>query len=259
MNLEEKNNDVEENMENLPEDEKSKVEENLSDKRSLPKEAHSDEAPIEEAPIEEALTAEAAVEEESSDEEAPTEETSAEEMNDESPSPDLSFIIGKKIGMTRLFDDSGTNIPVTVIEAGPCPVVQIKTTKNDGYNAGIVYTVESTDTDPTTMTSLFGGFAGMGLRIGGEYDIQTEGNVESNIVSVSANYAVRENIDFFARYDIFDSDKSIEKNSENYLITGIVLTCDVGISIAPNLRMINYENTAKESETEYRANFQFKF
>ena len=62
MNLEEKNNDVEENMENLPEDEKSKVEENLSDKRSLPKEAPSEEAPIEEAP-----TAEAAVEEESSD------------------------------------------------------------------------------------------------------------------------------------------------------------------------------------------------
>ena len=38
--------------------------------------------------------------------------------------------------------------------------------KNNGYNAGVVYTTESTDTDPTTMTSVFGGFAGMGIRLG---------------------------------------------------------------------------------------------
>ena len=37
--------------------------------------------------------------------------------------------------MTRLFDDSGTNIPVTVIEAGPCPIVQVKTMDKDGYFA----------------------------------------------------------------------------------------------------------------------------
>ena len=43
--------------------------------------------------------------------------------------------------------------------------------KNDGYNAGLVYTTEQTDTDPITMTSIFGGFAGMGIRIGGEYDL----------------------------------------------------------------------------------------
>ena len=131
--------------------------------------------------------------------------------------------------------------------------------KNGGYNAGAVYTTESTDADPTTMTSLFGGFAGMGLRIGGEYDIQTEGNVESNIVSISANYAVRDNIDIFARYDMVDDNDDINKNGKNYLITGIVLTCDGGISIAPNLRMTNYENTEEESETEYKVNFQFKF
>jgi large subunit ribosomal protein L3 len=44
-------------------------------------------------------------------------------------------IIGKKIGMTRIFDKDGQAIPVTVIEAGPCPVVQIKTRENDGYGA----------------------------------------------------------------------------------------------------------------------------
>jgi large subunit ribosomal protein L3 len=44
-------------------------------------------------------------------------------------------IIGKKIGMTQIFDEIGNVIPVTVIEAGPCVVAQKKTTENDGYEA----------------------------------------------------------------------------------------------------------------------------
>ncbi len=44
-------------------------------------------------------------------------------------------IIGKKIGMTQIFDETGKVIPVTVVEAGPCVVVQKKTVENDGYNA----------------------------------------------------------------------------------------------------------------------------
>lgn len=44
-------------------------------------------------------------------------------------------IIGKKLGMTQIFDEVGNVIPVTVIEAGPCPVVQKKTVENDGYSA----------------------------------------------------------------------------------------------------------------------------
>lgn len=44
-------------------------------------------------------------------------------------------IIGKKIGMTQIFDEAGKFIPVTVVEAGPCVVVQKKTVENDGYNA----------------------------------------------------------------------------------------------------------------------------
>ena len=44
-------------------------------------------------------------------------------------------IIGKKIGMTQIFDENGKVIPVTVIEAGPCAVVQKKTVENDGYSA----------------------------------------------------------------------------------------------------------------------------
>lgn len=44
-------------------------------------------------------------------------------------------IIGKKIGMTQIFDEKGKVIPVTVVEAGPCVVVQKKTVENEGYNA----------------------------------------------------------------------------------------------------------------------------
>ena len=44
-------------------------------------------------------------------------------------------LIGKKIGMTQLFDENGKVIPVTVVEAGPCTVVQKKTVENDGYAA----------------------------------------------------------------------------------------------------------------------------
>lgn len=44
-------------------------------------------------------------------------------------------ILGRKLGMTELFDEQGRAIPLTVIEAGPCVVVQKKTTKTDGYNA----------------------------------------------------------------------------------------------------------------------------
>lgn len=44
-------------------------------------------------------------------------------------------IVGKKIGMTQIFTEDGRLIPVTVIQAGPCPVVQKKTVENDGYDA----------------------------------------------------------------------------------------------------------------------------
>ena len=44
-------------------------------------------------------------------------------------------IIGKKVGMTQIFEESGRVIPVTVIEAGPCVVAQKKTIEKDGYNS----------------------------------------------------------------------------------------------------------------------------
>jgi large subunit ribosomal protein L3 len=47
----------------------------------------------------------------------------------------LKGLIGKKIGMTQIFDNDGVAIPVTVIEAGPCYVTQVRTPEKDGYSA----------------------------------------------------------------------------------------------------------------------------
>jgi large subunit ribosomal protein L3 len=47
----------------------------------------------------------------------------------------ISTIIGKKIGMTQVYDANNVLVPVTVVEAGPCPVVQVKTVETDGYHA----------------------------------------------------------------------------------------------------------------------------
>ena len=47
----------------------------------------------------------------------------------------MSGLIGKKIGMTSIFDENGKNIPCTVIEAGPCIVTQVRTEEVDGYEA----------------------------------------------------------------------------------------------------------------------------
>ncbi len=47
----------------------------------------------------------------------------------------MQGLIGKKVGMTSVFDENGKNIPCTVIEAGPCVITQVKTEEKDGYNA----------------------------------------------------------------------------------------------------------------------------
>ncbi len=47
----------------------------------------------------------------------------------------MATLIGKKLGMTQIYNSKNVLVPVTVVEAGPCPVVQVKTVKTDGYNA----------------------------------------------------------------------------------------------------------------------------
>ncbi len=58
--------------------------------------------------------------------------------------PKTKGILGRKIGMTRLYDEHGRSIPVTVVEAGPCTILQKKTTDKEGYNAIQVGFLEKT-------------------------------------------------------------------------------------------------------------------
>ena len=47
----------------------------------------------------------------------------------------MQGLIGKKVGMTSVFDENGKNVPCTVLQAGPCVVTQVKTKEKDGYFA----------------------------------------------------------------------------------------------------------------------------
>ena len=62
----------------------------------------------------------------------------------------LSGLLGRKVGMTQVFGPNGTVIPVTVIEAGPCFVTQIKTTAHDGYEAVQIGFEQATDEESHT-------------------------------------------------------------------------------------------------------------
>ncbi len=73
----------------------------------------------------------------------------------------MSGIIGKKIGMTSIFDDAGKNIPCTVIEAGPCVVTQVKTKDIDGYDA--IQIAYDDKKDKHTTAALKGHFAKAGV------------------------------------------------------------------------------------------------
>ena len=135
-----------------------------------------------------------------------------------------------------------------------------KLNKNEGYNVGVVYSTEATDSDPTNMISAFGGFSGMGLRLGAEYDILTKaGDNEEKIISFNANYTLKDNLDVYVRYDMWDDNTTNINNGENYLIAGILFNCDNGLSIAPNMRLTSYEESSKDAVNELKVNFQFTF
>ncbi len=73
----------------------------------------------------------------------------------------MSGIIGKKIGMTSIYDEAGKNIPCTVIEAGPCVVTQIRTKEKDGYEA--IQIAYEDKKDKHTTSAMKGHFAKAGV------------------------------------------------------------------------------------------------
>lgn len=77
----------------------------------------------------------AALPESASEAAAPAEAKQPGEAAGRPQAPAVKAILGKKIGMTRVYDEAGRFIPVTVLEAGPCSVVQVKTKNDDGYDS----------------------------------------------------------------------------------------------------------------------------
>lgn len=103
----------------------------------------------------------------------------------------MKAILGKKIGMTQIFDDEGQVIPVTVIAAGPCHVVQVKTKATDGYDAIQV------GYDPAKLKRVnkpkAGHFAKAGvaptrmlIELRGKYDLEVGAEVKADIFESGA-------------------------------------------------------------------------
>ena len=100
-------------------------------------------------------------------------------------------IIGKKVGMTQIFDEAGHIIPVTVIEAGPCTVVQKKTVESDGYQAvqlgfGEVSAKKVKMTDMPQLVSVFNTVGGGAAALVALNDILTSEGTPSIVVLITA-------------------------------------------------------------------------
>ncbi len=105
-------------------------------------------------------------------------------------------IIGKKLGMTQIFDEAGNMIPVTVIEAGPCPVVQKKTKETDGYEAlqlGFMDVKESKVSKPVAGQFKRAGVAAK--RHLKEFRIEDISSVEVGSVITADTFAAGEKVD----------------------------------------------------------------
>ncbi|MDP6569964.1 MAG: hypothetical protein QGF57_01855, partial [Candidatus Marinimicrobia bacterium] len=125
--------------------------------------------------------------------------------------------------------------------------------KSDGFNLGVVGSNSDTKFDPVkNMVGIFGGYAGYNLRIGGEFEQQTTGDLTETIFSSSLNYSISDKLDVFTRFDNYDNNEENDK-VQNQTLIGIVYELSKGVMIAPNIRKKNNE------DPELRVNFQIKF
>ncbi|NQU66300.1 MAG: 50S ribosomal protein L3 [Candidatus Marinimicrobia bacterium] len=107
-----------------------------------------------------------------------------------------SMILGRKIGMTRIFNEQGRDIPVTVISAGPCVVTQVKTVDRDGYNAvqlGFEDLKEKHTLKPRA--GLFKKLNVTPKRVIREYAVEGEANVAEGDVLTVELFTVGEKVD----------------------------------------------------------------
>ena len=122
----------------------------------------------------------------------------------------VTGILGKKIGMTQLFDDKGDVHPVTVLQAGPCVVTQLKTAAKDGYVAAQIGLVEFVK-GKNVNKPMAGHFAKNNVppvKLMREVDIEVETGTESETDSVKAGDKVLVDIFADAKYvDVIGTSK----------------------------------------------------
>ena len=90
-------------------------------------------------------------------------------------------LIGQKVGMTRVFDEAGNHVPVTVLKAGPCVVLQVKTEEKDGYSAAQVGLVDERVKEARQSKAMLGHFKAAGtsaVRLVREFEV--DGDEEVN-------------------------------------------------------------------------------
>tara|TARA_Y100001936_G_scaffold167381_1_gene163605 strand:+ start:2770 stop:3768 length:999 start_codon:yes stop_codon:yes gene_type:complete len=139
-----------------------------------------------------------------------------------------------------------------------------KLVKKDGFNAGTSFSVEPYDFDETTIknkivTSIYGGYAGNGLRIGTELDTHTdEGNdITQQIIAAYASYKLSEKLESLVYFDMYDPDISKNKDENTDMIIGFNYRPAKGLTMTPNMRMSTPEEG--EGTTIFMLNFEFKF
>ncbi|MBC8256211.1 MAG: hypothetical protein H8E85_02790 [Candidatus Marinimicrobia bacterium] len=139
-----------------------------------------------------------------------------------------------------------------------------KLVKKDGYNGGVSFTMEpyevdSVTTENKTVISLFGGFAGGSLRVGGEFDMLTDAatDITEQIIAFYASYAVTDKLEGLVYIDMFDPNTDTDNDGKTYIIAGMNFSPDEGLIITPNIRMTTPEEGDKT--TILTVNFQFKF
>ena len=101
-------------------------------------------------------------------------------------------LIGQKIGMTRIFDESGNHVPVTVLRAGPCVVLQVKNEDTDGYNAVQIGLIDETVKEKRQSKARLGHLKKAGspsVRVIREFELEGEEDVSPGDELTVAQFA----------------------------------------------------------------------
>ncbi len=110
-------------------------------------------------------------------------------------------LIGQKIGMTRIFDDSGNHVPVTVLRAGPCVILQVKNEDTDGYNAVQIGLLDETVKEKRQSKALLGHLKVAGspsVRVIREFELEGEEDVNPGDELTVEQFATVDKVDVTA-------------------------------------------------------------